>query len=85
MTEELNDTIGVEEYSQGMQELAALSEGLAQTAVRKRVKKEIRQLIERKAKVRGCRKNCVSVLRRREENEMSKREAKPFSDEQIDE
>ncbi len=51
LREELTGLIGLDEYNQGMEELELLSTKLADTAVSKRVKKEIRQLIERRHEV----------------------------------
>ena len=46
--EELEDSIGLEEYNDGLKELQFLDAKLADTAVSKRIKKEVRQLMERK-------------------------------------
>ena len=51
LQEELKDEIGLDEYNQGMQELRLLDTQLEGTALSKRAKKELRQLIERRQEV----------------------------------
>jgi topoisomerase-like DNA binding C4 zinc finger protein len=51
LQEELEGAIGLDEYNEALQELRLLDSKLADTAISRRVKKEIRQLIERRSEV----------------------------------
>ena len=51
LLEELDDSIDLDEYNQAVQELRLIGEAVGDAAVSRRVRKEIRQLIERRGEV----------------------------------